>query len=73
MRYVNARLQDQQETLAYRIYCTRAFQAITINTSGENRSVVITKTLEEVLFPDVVVDNRTADEIKDHFKQKLGG
>lgn len=55
MRYVEARVEENNRDEAYRIFVTRSLQLIP-------QSKYITKDFNDILHPEKV-DNRTADEI----------
>ena len=70
MRYVRARVNENLERHAYRIYTTETLRGIT-NMLGSyfGAGMPVTMSFEEVL--NYKPETRTAEEIKEHMKNKI--
>lgn len=71
MRYVKARIEQESEAMAYRFYIAEGIKATANNCSKMNGGVEITRSFAQVLDGMKNPDNRTAEDIKQHIKNKL--
>ena len=74
MRYVNARVRNHYELVAYRIYVTDALSGISKYTALGARSeegVAMSRRYYDIIHQKI--ETRTANEIIGSIKSKLGG
>lgn len=66
MRYVVARLEDEERETAYRYYVSTSLQLIP-------QSKYLTRSLDDMLNPEKLkIDTRTGDEIADDIMKSAG-
>ena len=69
LRYVRARSDEEAERYAYRMYVTETLRGLTNTVGSYLGGATVSMSLEEVLH--YKPESRTADEIKNHMKDKL--
>lgn len=70
MRYVMARINAEHRDMIYRFYVTKALEASALNTSGDEKSMVMTRSFLDIMMPKPE-ESRTGEEIIDSIKRKL--
>lgn len=69
LQYVSARSEEETERYAYRMYVTETLRGLTNTVGGYLGGATVTMSFEEVL--NYKPETRSADEIKEHMKNKL--
>jgi hypothetical protein len=70
LRYVKARINDEVEQKAYRIYVSDALKYVTENTSRSHGGTTLSRRYIDII-DKTPEDERTADEIISSIRKKL--
>lgn len=74
LHYLRATIEEKKEQRITNEYIAEALKTVVHNTAQSNGGYTLNKTLTEILRAvNAKPELRTADEIKDHFKEMLGG
>lgn len=74
LHYLRATIEEKKEQRITNEYIAEALKTVVHNTAQDKGGYTLNKTLSEILrAASAKPELRTADEIKDHFKELLGG
>lgn len=74
LRYLRATIEEKKEQKVTNEYIAEALKTVVHNTAQSHGGYTLNKTLNEILRASTAKpETRSADEIKDHFKEMLGG